>query len=239
MSFVHGTVGRVYVNGFDLSAFLRQGSSAEAVEAHEVTTFGATAKAYFAGLTDATLTLEGLFSAALGATDAVLQAALRGRAPTVWNWLPAGDVDGGFGYGCSALHTSYDIESPVDGMVAVSAEAQSTTGLDRVQVLAPLLARSATGNGASRDHGAATTAGGVGYLQMPAISGAGASLVGRIQHSVDAVTWADLITFATETTPNRAQRIAVAGTVNRHTRATWTIAGTTPSVTCFLAFARF
>jgi len=239
MSFVHGSGARVYVNGFDLSAFLKSVSSSHEVEAHDSTTFTATAKTYMPGLEDATLSAEGLFSGAVGATDAVLHAALRGRTPVVWNWLPAGDVDGAFGYGLLAVETSYEIESPVDDLVSISAEAQSNVGRERAQILHPLAARTATGNGTSRDNTTATTAGGVGYLQVTTVSGTTPSLTAVIQHSVDALTWVDLITFTAVTASNNAQRIAVTGTVNRHIRAAWTISGTGPSFTFFAAFGRY
>ncbi|HSW64402.1 MAG TPA: hypothetical protein VLH56_14005 [Dissulfurispiraceae bacterium] len=238
MSFVHGSSGRFYVNGFNLSAFLKSVSGSEEIEAHDSTTFGATAKTYVPGLVDATLSAEGLFSGAVAATDAVLSAALRGRTPVLWNWLPAGDVDGAFGYGMSAISTSYEIETPVDDLVSVSTEAQSNTGMERTQVLHPLAAQTATGNGVARDHGAATTAGGAGYLQVMAASGTTPNLVARVQHSVDNSVWVDLITFAAVTAANVAQRLTVAGTVNRWTRTTWAITGTTPSFTLFAAFGR-
>ena len=240
MSFVHGSNARVYVNGFNLSAFLKSVSSSNEVGAHESTTFGATAKTYLPGLEDATLSAEGLFSGAVGATDAVLFAALRGRSPVVWNWLPSGDVDGGFGYGLLALETSYEIETPVDDLVSVSAEAQSNVGRERVQILHPLTARTATGEGASRDNTAATTAGGVGYLQVITVTGGSPSMTVKIQHSVDAAAWVDLITFTAVTASNNAQRIMVANAVNRHIRATRTISGTgPPSFTFFAAFGRY
>ena len=239
MSFVHGSEGRVYANGFDLSAFLKSVSSSHEIEAHESTTFGATAKTYMPGLEDATLSAEGLFSGAAGATDAVLFAALRGRSPVVWNWLPSGDVDGGFGYGLLALETSYEIETPVDDLVSVSAEAQSNVGRERVQIIHPLTARAATGEGTSRDNAALTSAGGVGYLQVTTVTGGSPSITVKIQHSVDAAAWVDLITFNAVTASNNAQRIIVANTVNRHIRAIWTITGTSPSFTFFTAFGRY
>lgn len=240
MAFVHGSVARIYVGGFDLSAFLRSISGAGAVDAHESTTFGATAKSYIPGIEDFTLSAEGLFSGSIGASDPVFQAALRGRVPVLWNWLPSGPADGAFGYGLSAISTGYAIESPVDDIVSVTAEAQSSVGFERVQTLAPLAAQTANGNGTGRDNGVLTSAGGVGYLQVTEMSGtASPSLVARIQHSVDGSAWVDLITFSTVTAANVAQRLAVAGTVNRHVRAQWTITGTTPSFTFFAAFGRF
>lgn len=239
MSFVHGSGGRFYVNGFDLSAFLKNVTGSGEIDTHDSTTLGATAKTYIPGLVDATLSAEGLFSGAVAATDAVLSAALRGRTPVLWNWLPSGNVDGAFSYGMSAIATSYEIETPVDDLVSVSTEAQSNVGLERAQILHPLAAQTVTGNGVARDHGASSTAGGAGYLQVVAASGATPNLIARVQHSVDNSVWVDLITFAAVTTPNVAQRLTVAGTVNRWTRCTWAITGTTPSFTLFGAFCRY
>ena len=239
MSFVHGSGARVYANGFDLSAFLKNVSGAHEVGAHESTTFGATAKTYISGLEDATLSAEGLFSGAVGATDAVLFAALRGRSPIVWNWLPSGDVGGGFGYGLLALETSYEIETPVDDLVSVSVEAQSNVGRERVQIMHPLAARVASGEGTSRDNAVLTSAGGVGYLQATTVAGGSPNMTVKIQHSVDAAAWVDLITFTAVTASNNARRITVANTVNRHIRAIWTITGTDPSFTFFAAFGRY
>lgn len=238
MSFVHGSVGRVYVNGFDLSAFLKSASAAEEIDAHDTTTFGATAKTYMPGLVDATISAEGLFSGAVGATNAVLSAALRGHAPDLWTWLPAGDIDGTFGYGVSTHITSYEVNSPVDDLVSVTTEAQSNVGLEQVQILHPLAARATTTNGTARDNTVLTAAGGVAYLQVTAASGGTPNLTVRIQHSVDASAWVDLITFTAVTAANNAQRLTVAGTVNRHVRAAWTITGSTPSFTFHAAFGR-
>ena len=238
MSFVHGSGGRFYVNGFDLSAFLKRVSGSEEIEALDSTTLGATAKTYLPGLIDATLSAEGLFSGAVAATDAVLSAAVRGRTPVLWNWLPAGDINGVSGYGMSAISTTYDIETPVDELVSVTAEAQSNTGLERVQILHPLAVQTATGNGVPRDHGTATNNGGVAYLQVAAASGTTPNLTVRIQHSVDNSVWVDLVTLTGVAAANNAQRLTVAGTVNRWVRVTWTITGTDPSFTFFAAFGR-
>lgn len=238
MSFVHGSNGRIYVNGFDLSSFLKEVSSSEEVAVHDTTGFGAVAKSYFPGLADATLSAEGLFAGAIDATHAVFSAALRNRAPDIWTWMPSGDIDGVFGYGLSSHVTSYEVSSPVDDLVTVSVEAQSNVGLCNLQVLAPLAIRNTTTNGTSRDNTLLTTAGGEGYLQVTTVTGGTPNLAARVQHSVDAAVWVDLVTFAAVTASNTAQRIEVAGTVNRHTRAIWTITGTTPNFTFQVAFGR-
>lgn len=82
--------------------------------------------------------------------------------------------------------------------------------------------------------------GGVGYQQITAGSGF-TNFVGKIQHSVDASTWADLITFADTTTDyNNAQRIATATTtttVRRYLAFVGNVTGS-GSLTVFAGFCR-
>jgi hypothetical protein len=102
-----------------------------------------------------------------------------------------------------------------------------------------LTAEVATGNGTSVDNGAATTNGGVGVLHVTAIAGAAPSVVVKIQHSTDASTWVDLLSFTAATAATK-QRIEVAAgtTINRHLREVHTFGGTTSSFTFNSAFAR-
>lgn len=67
----------------------------------------------------------------------------------------------------------------------------------------------------SQDAGASSSAGGAGYLQVTALTGF-TGFVGKIRHSADDATYADLVTFANVTSAPAAQRVAVAGAVNRH-----------------------
>lgn len=66
----------------------------------------------------------------------------------------------------------------------------------------------------SQDNGASSANGGAGYLQIRAYTGF-TDIVGKIRHSADDSVYADLLTFATATAVG-AQRVTVAGTVNRH-----------------------
>lgn len=67
----------------------------------------------------------------------------------------------------------------------------------------------------SVDNTVSTSAGGSGYQQVPAFTGF-TGFVGKIRHSADDATYADLLTFANVTAITNAQRVTVAGTVNRH-----------------------
>jgi hypothetical protein len=87
----------------------------------------------------------------------------------------------------------------------------------------------------SVDNAASSSAGGVGYLQVTAASGFTNSVI-KIRHSADDVTYADLVTFADQVTVG-AQRVAVAGTVNRHLAIDGNVTGS-GSVTVWCGFAR-
>lgn len=110
-------------------------------------------------------------------------------------------------------------------------------------ILHALTAETATGDtegGSSQDNTTSTANGGAGYLQVSAISGAGATLDARVRHSADDVSYVTLVTFTQVplASTRAAERIAVAGTVNRHLASAWTIAGAGPSVTFMVGFAR-
>lgn len=87
-----------------------------------------------------------------------------------------------------------------------------------------------------------TVNGGAGYQAISAFSGF-SGVAGKIQHSADNSSWADLVTFTSVTAgpgdPTAAQRIAVAAgtTVNRYLRHVGTVTGS-GSVTPFSVFKR-
>jgi len=238
MPFQHGSKATVYANGYDLTGYLKNFSTSGQADVRDITVFGKTAKEYIAGLKDATLSAEGLLDGATDAIDQVLAAAL-GGASIVWNWYPQGDaVVGGDGYGFDAIETNYEIETPVDDVAVINVEAQSKVGRERVKSLHPLGQESASGSSTVLDNGAATTNGGVAYLQVPAIAGTAPTLDVKIQHSADNVTYTDLIVFAQVAVSRKAERKAVTGTVNRYVKAVWTLTGTGPVSTFHVAFGR-
>lgn len=85
---------------------------------------------------------------------------------------------------------------------------------------------------------ASTVNGGAGYQQIPAFSGF-TGFVGKIRHSADNGTYADLATFTNVTTGPGAERVLVAAgtTVNRYLRYEGTVTGS-GSIDVFAMFAR-
>jgi len=234
MSFGHGTLAKLWANGYDLTAYLQNVASAATVTAEDATTLGKTAKVALPGLADATLNLDGLFDGGANAVDQVLAAALRAAGGTIFTWLPQGDGFGNAGYGLLSDETGYNVATPATGLAKSTATAQSRTGRERGLVAHALAQRTTTGNGSTLDNGAASAAGAVGYLQIIAVTGTGGTV--KLCHSTDNVTYVDLITFAASTAVE-AQRVEVSGSVYRYVRAEWTI-NTSSSLTFQALFCR-
>lgn len=81
-----------------------------------------------------------------------------------------------------------------------------------------------------------TVNGGAGYQAISALSGF-TGFIGKIRHSTDDVTYADLITFTNVTAAPAAERKTVAGTVNRYLCFDGDVTGA-GSITPFCGFAR-
>jgi hypothetical protein len=222
MAFSHGSASRVYVGGFDLSAYFNGIGMEASVDAAEVTTFGLGAKAYIPGPGDGTVSAEGFFDGAVDAVDQVLSEAMPSTA--IWTWLPGGDGQGNVAKCAVTVQTSYGVDAPSDDATTISAEGQATgTGIERGVVAHPLQERTASGNGMSLDHGVSTEGGGAAYLHVMAVSGF-SSVTVKVQHSADNVTFVDKATFDT-VTARGAQRVVLSGTVNRYVRVIWTAVG--------------
>lgn len=246
MTFSAGTNAKVYVNGYDLSAFLKGADASANRDMLDATTLGDNDREFVGGLGSATFSADGLFeadatSAATFKIDDVLAAALDLAASVILTHLPYGDALGNRGIGMDGDEATYDISSPVEELVSISLEVQSSVGLEPVRVLHPLGAETATANGTAVDNGASSANGGSAYLQVTAHDRTTGNETAdiKVQHSADDVTYADLITFTqiASATP-QAQRGTASGTVNRYVRAVQTMAGTTPSTTYSLVFSR-
>jgi hypothetical protein len=226
----------------DLSAFFNEASAVLSVETAETTTFGASggAKTYVTGHNDGTLSLSGLFDGDAGSVDEGFAALVEGdlSIPVIVSQGPP--AVGRQATFCIAIETSYEVSSPVADVVSISVDTQAEDGIQRGVLLAIGAAITSTSNGSSVDGAAGTTNGGYAYLSVPANTRNGAVTV-KVQHSADNSSWVDLVTFAsiTASTPT-SERVAVAegATVNRYLRATYTVAGSTGSISPVVGFAR-
>lgn len=212
----HGSEARIYAAGYDISPYLQSASGDESIDTAEVSGFSDGAKRYIAGLQDATVSLEGTYSSDTDGVVDALRTALGATAKPVCV-MAEGDAIGDEGDGLAGIKTSRSVSSEIADAVKLSAELQSTTGLETIVSLHAMGEETADGNFASVDNGASSSDGAVGYLQVPE---AAVSADVKIQHSPDDATWVDLIAFDQVTANLQAQRKTVTGTVDRYTRAT-------------------
>ena len=237
MAFSYGSAAKVYAGGYNLTTFLSSAGIPLAADTGEVSAFGSTAKAYIAGLKDGTFSAEGYYDGSASAVDVVVSGAL-GVADTVFCYLPAGDAVGAYGYGFLGIDTAYEVQTPVDGVAAVSMEAQASGGGERILSFHALGAEAASGTGTSMDNAAASSNGGSAYLQVTA-SSVLTSLDVIIQGSTTGAWAGEETTLASFTqitaTPGK-ERITFSGTVKRYLRAKWTLVGT--SATFFVGVNR-
>lgn len=249
MGFVFGTNTRVWMDGKQAACVINEITQEAEIEEAEVTTLCSTLKDYIPGLAEVTIELEGYFDTDTVSPATTMEALFHSKIasgevfPITFAPDGAGAINDGV-YMMNGFLQEYSIENTVDEAAAVEATMRCSSSLARGLVLHT----DSTARTASGDHGNAPSAttidnttssanGGIGVLQVSAVSGTTPTLVAKIQHSANGTTWADLITFSSQNAIN-GEYLTVSGTVNRYLRAQWTITGTTPSFNFNLAFKR-
>ncbi len=99
----------------------------ETIETAETTAFGASAKSYIVGLTDATISLSGKW-------DATVDGYIAGGAePASRSFVygPAGNGAGNIKYTGEAIVTGYSVSNPVGDVVTFSLDLQVTGAITR------------------------------------------------------------------------------------------------------------
>ena len=238
---VHGSKAGLYINGLDWTSYLKSISLSRSVDAPDATVLRMLAKAYFpSGMVDATLAFEGFYdgssSTPPGTNDYAFTQLLGSAVKPVLCYAPVVEALGAPLYGMEADNVSLDHGVPLDGLITLDGEFQSSRGAERGVILRVLANAASTGNGTAVDLGTGTfTFGGVSYLQETVTSGASHQV--KIEDSADGSTgWAVIATHTARTTIG-AERIQIAGTVRRWVRAQWTVAS--GSMTFTVAFKRY
>ena len=253
-SFIHGKGSKVYVDEFDLSTYFQSAEVATSNQANDITAFQATYASYLLGMADGTLTLGGLWSADTDGSDEELQALLGATTTPIVTVAEDAGTIGNKATIAKAHAVNYAISNPVTDVSTVTADFQGSTdavtnltyGIAGATQLTTgsSIAFGALGNLAGVDAplAAASTAGGVGVLHVPANTIAGGVTTIKIQHDTVAGfgSAADLITFTTVAAATKtSEMVAVSGTVNRYVRATASTAGSSGAITFMVSFARF
>lgn len=225
MSFTHGSISTILLNATNVSAFLNSHDQTVTMDTADVTTFSSASKSYLAGHTDGTVSLSGFWDAAAGAIDPIMAGIIGSSTASVLSVCEEGAATvGNRALVVQSHDTSYQITGAVGDAVAVSAEFQidgtGSSGAYRGNVLAPLTSYGTSVDTTNLDNVTGTTNGLQANLHM--VVNTVATTV-KIQHSTDASTWADLITFAALSAPGAEHKVAT-GTVHRYLRVNVTAA---------------
>ena len=139
MAFTHGKKSKFSIDNaagspVDISAYCNEVSLSRDIETAETTTFGDDAKEYIIGLTDATLSVSGMFDAAGASTvDAVLAGVLGQEASLSFEYIPGGGSVGTSNpaYQGECYCTSYEVSGSVGDVTSFSASFQVTGAIVR------------------------------------------------------------------------------------------------------------
>lgn len=236
-TFRHGKRTEVLFNGTDMSPFLNEATTTQEIETAETTTFANDDKTYIVGLADGTISTSGLFDSSAGASNEVLNGMIQ-QDDNTFTVLPEGSARTNRAILANGMLTSYEISSPVADVVAISAEIQADGGLVHGIDLTGQQIVSASGVTTEVDNSASTSNGGLFNLHVTSNDRDGAATI-KVQHSSDNVTYADLVTFTSVSASTTVgETITTSGTVNQYLRAEHTLAGSSGSVTYYVAAAR-
>jgi len=216
----HGKNARTYINGYDLTTYLKSFSVIQSADVVDVSAFNQESKTYIVGLRDGTISAEGFFAGSTLETDYVFNQTL--ASTSIWTYYPNRSGVGQPGYGIKTDQTSYEIMSPVDGAVGVTVAGQATLGVDNIISHIAFQTRASSGVGTAYDNLVATTGGILTYLQLDGITG-GITVTVNIQHSSAGTSWATVQTFASSV--RTAQRASTGTNIKRYTRTSWTFSG--------------
>ena len=132
-TFRHGksTVFKVDNSGgtlTDISNTLTDVSFPQSVDTAETSAFGSSAKTYVVGLTDATISVSGMFDATV---DAHLNGILGQAATVSFEYGPEGSTSPNVKYTGECILTSYEKSGAIGDMVSYSAEFQVSGAVTR------------------------------------------------------------------------------------------------------------
>ena len=127
-TFKHGKNAQFELEGTNLSNTLNEITLPREVETAETTAFGDQDKTYITGLSDATVSLSGMFDST---TDSAIETIISNLksgsiASASFTYGPSGSAGSSPKFTGEALVTSYEIASPVGDVVTYSLELQCT-----------------------------------------------------------------------------------------------------------------
>jgi len=241
----HAIAGRdatILVNQIDASEFLNEFEIEREADDIEVTRFGAIDKEFLSGPHENTVTLSGHWSGDDDSLDDVLEQTFGVPGDQTCTICPRGAVAGLPAFLVPLIQTSEDLDVQADDLAEDEWEFRASS-VKRGTVLfgSDVLVTGVTAVlGDPKVSLAATTKGGSAHVHLIGITGAPTGVVVKIEGSADGSTWAPILTFTAFTAKGHARMATLSSaTIPAQVRATVTqTAGTTPTTTVVVAFAR-
>lgn len=225
----HGKRARTYINGIDMSSYLNKFGVDNMADTVETSAFSSSDKTYVVGLKDATISAEGFFAGSTYQTDSVFSSIL--GSTEIWSFYPAGPTFGNAGYGVKAIETAYNISSPIDGVVSITADGQAVIGADRIVSYHALTAVSSSGSDVAVDGGSTSLLGATAYLQVTNVSSTVIEIGVTVQHSSAGISWANIISFTSGAGIRAERSISSSTKIKRYLRSNWMLSSSSGSVT--------
>ncbi len=251
-TFQHGKGSKVYLDEFDMSAYLNSTDVTHTQDTAETTVYGASSRSFIASQASGTLSFGGLIDATntAGTSDKEFEAILGSATHPVLTVAIEGGTIGNRAVIARANETSYTMATPVADVNSLTADFQCSADpannvefgvASAVQLTTGAsIAHGSLGALSSVDNGASSANGGAAVLHVPTNTVGGGATTIKVQHSANNSSWADLISFtAVGASTITSQLSAVTGTVNRYLRVTASTAGSSGAITFMVSFARF
>ena len=235
-------VGFLLVGGMNILGDMTTLEDEQGAPIEETTPLGAGVEAHTAvGTRSYRLSQNGFYN---DATNRSNQALVSPGASKVFCYAPEGNTIGLPVHCAAVVQVNYKRQISRGALTKASAEYLSEAGHDEGVILHALGAETADGDtdGTPVDNLASSADGGVAYLQVTALDLDGYdSVTITVIDDVDGTPpFGDLVAFTTVTAAPFAQRVTVAGTVERRLAVKWDFigSGTSPSITFTVGFAR-
>lgn len=128
MSFVHGKGAYIKVSTTDLTPFSNEVGMPRDIETADTSHFGTQSKTYITGMDDSTISISGLWDAALDtAIQTMLSGLLSGSVLSVpVEYGPAGNATGKPKFTLDSIITSYEVSASAGDVVSFSLQLQRT-----------------------------------------------------------------------------------------------------------------
>lgn len=234
-------VGFLLINGYNVLSEMTELEDTEEAIIEDTTVLGADHETHQAvGIKSYRLTQKGFYNSDTGKTN---QALITPGNDKILSFAPRGNANGLIVPSSGLVQVNYNRLLSRGALHKANAEYLSQHGHDAARIIHALAARTADGNSqaSSVDGSAGSSAGGVAYLQVTALTLGGYDDVTiTLQDSTDNISFATLQAFTDVAAAPSAQRIEIAGTVDRYLAVSWAFngAGTSPSIEFMVGFKR-